>query len=756
MSASRSDLWKLLNEYSVEIPILQRDYAQGRETKRIKSIREKLLDAICTAVKEQREPLELDFVYGYSEDKKENGVFCPLDGQQRLTTLFLFYWYIAVYEDRLDDLVQKTLAKFTYEVRHSSREFCAQLVKYQPEHFDEPIKDNIQNQPWFFAAWQHDPTVRAMLTMLNAIQHHVAVFELKNVWPALVSDRPPMVFHLLPMEVLGQSDDLYIKMNSRGKELTNFEHFKARFSEFLKDKGKADQFNQSIDREWTDLFWGRYRCDDQTVDIAKKADAAFMRFFNYLSDMIAAGMEKELQLSEDGCVDEFSEYEQVYDEIDSIEQLFTALDLFADLYLKTPDFFNATFYSNPDDFVVDKTRLFITSSSVDLFKNCIEHYDATQRVNPFALGEQLLLYACLLHLRYQTSDFSIRIRKLRNLISNSEDTVRREYFPSLLKSVYQIIVNDNLRVDSRFSTSQIEQENRKTDFLLLNPQLRTSLYLLEDHYLLQGSTDILDLNADLDKYTRAFWEVFAGKRSRFEGISRALMTFGDYSQKPNSWSHRFGNRNESTWRELFTPSTKRKGFDKTKDILKGLLDDLCQTESSTAETVIEAYLEKHQTNPCMDKDFNYYYIKYEGFRERNEDGYYYWPDKSKPYEAIMMRRKTLGGFFWNPFLRHISDKVLSKSKPQLKANASIKEFPLGPPLILVKDLAEIRMKSYQAGYFFEAVNESGNALLESARHQGKMSDQFFRQIQQSVDGYDIEDRIPIGIDLVEWLLGDFI
>ena len=65
----------------ISIPIIQRDYAQGR--KDAASIRGKFLDEIFNRL-DNDENLFLDFIYGSIEDDK----FIPIDGQQRLTTLF--------------------------------------------------------------------------------------------------------------------------------------------------------------------------------------------------------------------------------------------------------------------------------------------------------------------------------------------------------------------------------------------------------------------------------------------------------------------------------------------------------------------------------------------------------------------------------------------------------------------------------------------------------------------------------------------
>lgn len=78
---------ELLSKFDkIEIPIIQRDYAQGRDGK--EELRNNFLEALYNAVTTNND-IELDFVYGDVIQK----VLRPLDGQQRLTTLFLLHWY---------------------------------------------------------------------------------------------------------------------------------------------------------------------------------------------------------------------------------------------------------------------------------------------------------------------------------------------------------------------------------------------------------------------------------------------------------------------------------------------------------------------------------------------------------------------------------------------------------------------------------------------------------------------------------------
>ena len=111
------------NIKKIIIPIIQRDYAQGRPGADIERIREKFLQALYDAV--TQEPIILDFIYG---DIDDNGVMTPLDGQQRLTTLFLLYWYAARKENIQDDDFN-FLKNFSYETRYSARNFCSKLIE---------------------------------------------------------------------------------------------------------------------------------------------------------------------------------------------------------------------------------------------------------------------------------------------------------------------------------------------------------------------------------------------------------------------------------------------------------------------------------------------------------------------------------------------------------------------------------------------------------------------------------------------------
>ena len=87
----------------ITIPRIQRAYAQGRSDAHAVKTRERFLSAIHNGL--INNGLTLDFIYG----NIQNGQLIPLDGQQRLTTLWLLHWYA----DKKESINDKRLARFS-------------------------------------------------------------------------------------------------------------------------------------------------------------------------------------------------------------------------------------------------------------------------------------------------------------------------------------------------------------------------------------------------------------------------------------------------------------------------------------------------------------------------------------------------------------------------------------------------------------------------------------------------------------------
>ena len=314
MKSGIYSFWQLLVGTKVVIPIIQRDYAQGRKDEKTTSIRRKFLVQLHDALSGTH-PADLDFVYGTINGQ---GEMLPLDGQQRLTTLWLLHWYVACKSGLLaekDSSVRDTLKKFTYETRTSSREFCERLCEMTVSNGKSPVSAFIQDQTWFYSAWKQDPTIQAMLRMLSGTGNKDGdgieqVFQgngdpssdsfFKECWEKLAdtaSEGCPIRFRFLPLgtDELPVADDLYIKMNARGKPLTDFENFKADLTGWMEthlDEGPADDFAEQLaeqlDNKWTDIFW-TYRSEDGRID------EIFLAFLNryFLNEYIVTNATAE-------------------------------------------------------------------------------------------------------------------------------------------------------------------------------------------------------------------------------------------------------------------------------------------------------------------------------------------------------------------------------------------------------------------------------------------------------------------------------
>jgi uncharacterized protein with ParB-like and HNH nuclease domain len=205
--------------------------------------------------------LVLDYIYG---SKDAANFFYPIDGQQRLTTLFLLHWYIAMKEGKMTEDLKKELSKFSYEIRDTAKEFCLSILDIS---FDVTnvtlIKNKIFDSANYYNAYNEDPTVQAMIVMLEKI--HESFKDEEGFFERLNN----ITFWVLSLEHFGLTDDLFVKMNARGKRLSRFDTFKSELEAAIDKKAKSDPANmkwaetvdnwkRNIDNDYLDSFWSDY------------------------------------------------------------------------------------------------------------------------------------------------------------------------------------------------------------------------------------------------------------------------------------------------------------------------------------------------------------------------------------------------------------------------------------------------------------------------------------------------------------------
>ena len=405
-----------LKEYkSVDIPLIQRDYVQGADVNHVK--RDEFLNVLLDALSEPEQVCGLDFIYGTQDPE---GNFLPLDGQQRLTTLFLLSWVIYYRAGRFELIPGLSLQ---YKTRRSSEKFCAKLRDHSwatTGSGKKALSDMLRDQSWFNDLWINDPSIQAMLQMLDKVDTLLKTRDVQMLADHL-HEHCNISFNVLRLEDYGLTDQLYIKMNARGKRLTPFENWKAKFIRFLETgyedriyahpygiarEGKgysySEYFKFSIEHEWTDLFWEKVFAAQIETNEYPVIDHCFMNFFIYLSRMIfftrclsnvAVEGDSEDQADEQNKKTnelfrgDFKQLDEIYKDERNLEFLFQAIDVFYRINCNggTKAYFERYFSTGR---LANKITLWDVKH-VDLFELCY------QKDSTFTVDKQLFLYGVI-------------------------------------------------------------------------------------------------------------------------------------------------------------------------------------------------------------------------------------------------------------------------------------------------------------------------------------------------------------------------
>ncbi|MEC5181258.1 DUF262 domain-containing protein [Arthrobacter sp. CG_A4] len=720
----------------VEIPLIQRDYAQGRETSTVNAIRHDFLDVLVAAIT-GGDPVDLDFVYGDIRD----GTLWPLDGQQRLTTLFLIHWYVAVRTKKLAEADR--WLKFTYATRPTAELFCRQIVKpshLPPTDFTVP-SDWITDQAWYLFAWRHDPTVQSMLVMLDAIHERLSVkgIDLDVIWRRLTDTVDPVVsFHFLPIDDMPSGEELYIKMNSRGKPLTEFENFKARFEGILAESLLPARFNEivhKLDGAWSDVLWP-YHGDDYIVDD---------EFLRYLEFIIEICEWREGGVSGGRLLDRA---ERVFSNKNPKAQsnltfLFHAFDTW--IGIDVDDVFTTHFARAGGTGLVDTDRaILFETRNVNLFEECCSRYgQVSGRPRLFSLSETLFLYAVLIHRQFETTDFQVRLRILRNLTDRS-DEIRENRMVDLVASVERLIRRGAIEDLKGFNPDRVADEQLKREFLDAHPNQKVVLNQLEDHPLLRGRVFAFDLNPEvLEGHARSFAAIT--RKEHWPALSAALLAKGNYGYPIGNRAYQYGSMKEAQelrWREVFTHYGRGKNGE-LPSCLGTLLDEVGISTTTPAETlsgVANAFSQQRRSQEYL--DWRYYVVSYADMREGDTGIYFgeHLPESGKwGYSMCMLRTNSLtgGARFRDPFLlaawreSGVSEAVRSlwfsgyESEPRwlrlTESDIGIRCVNLGFELD-ASPLDEQQAEKFQRVCEKYGATEGSLLPVEQARHGGELVD----------------------------------
>lgn len=457
----------------IEIPIIQRNYVQGNnETIRHHFVKY-LVDALI-----QQSPVELDFVYGAERQDSQlidncapnncasqvGKVFIPLDGQQRLTTLWLLHGYLLALEqmnntsDQLSPEEREAqcqlLARFVYETRQSAKDFCGYWLQEVTHRACSALVETpskyLRNCAWFDPEWEKEGTVTAMLGMLDEVAS-----KSKELQEVPFTRLEHIRFYYLSIDKFGLSNELYIRMNARGEQLTSFEHFKSSFYKVIQQHPKLPEIKRKMEYDWVDALW-QYRPKDTHV-----TDHPFMKCLKFVTEVLHSkgypkGTEDNIEIA--------------YKNLDAVTYLEHTLDCVEQL--------KGIQYDNLlKDYDAKKTLSFQEILSQMLT-------DGLKTVS-----QRILLYTAIAYLQHHNTidDIVPLLRVVRNLSTNAN---KEKNLTKIYKSLDDLVQVPNIyhylahlqESISGFSDTQLEEEKAKAQLRLARPEVNTLLDEIEDFF----------------------------------------------------------------------------------------------------------------------------------------------------------------------------------------------------------------------------------------------------------------------------------
>lgn len=698
---NKTNLLAFLTDKNVRIPQLQRDYVQGSD--KAKEIRDlficDLVETLSADTPEAKQKtLHLDFIYGStyeeapasglhphwkegelhfdtpnSDDNEPTKVFLPLDGQQRLTSLWLLHWMLCPETEA--DAAKKLLSHFSYATRSSSRRFCAALVAHIDDgELKQQLKINkaksaLMEAPWFLPAWQKDPTVNSMIEMLVAIGTRLGEVDTAPLWKRLQEGAITFTVIEIQSNEFRLTDELYIKMNNRGRLLTDWECYKAKAIECLgevvfteenaglweslqaneQEKTPADYFSFRVDGHWQDFFWHLSRGGESPLeDRVQRSDEMMRNFFTWWAEF------RYYHYNKGECSDKM----HVFKSAEEITLLFQVLNKLheigcphgesAESQDQEKKFLKTAFGVESKPAV--EVRLHFTGSEGnesrvgDLFRLLCE--------GKLERRHQVLVYYLLLRLvKYNEEATGANLRDFLRVVRNFLYGIREEnkkmaftsgielkelsryaeYLDEVLgeKEVYAGLSSKEVSEETSQNVSAFRHEVEKAKWICAHSAEKTALFRLEEHDLLRGFLRNLpwqdSSGINMPRLCEAFFEVFGSpwqketEKPSDKLVARALVACGFQGILNKGinhytwWAYCFGG-DEPHWRFVLTyhKDMHLKEHTGRQNLLSALqrLFKLYIEQSGTPEERLQAIIDNFLKQTENKKPPLYYLVKY--------------------------------------------------------------------------------------------------------------------------------------------------
>ena len=672
----------------IRIPRLQRDYVQGLDPRVIIPFVEALLG---------KADIHLNYIYG-PQPSPEMG-FEPVDGQQRLTTLWLLRLCLSkVAGCPFFDVL-------SYTAREYADDFCRCLMG---EKTTVPEALNPQKAPWYIKAWDKDSSVKAMIATIGVIRDRIPQRP-EDAAALLDNLKERIKYCLLP---LGDdiNEDIYIKMNRRGLPLTRFEILKS----WLDERADAE-WKQKMDGCWSEMAWNLIEKPSSEELMNLPGEGIFLTTDDLMLSVLycfvhiywakngsEAFLEKIIEEIKKYTQDDNKIEEEVKQKIADIRATLS-MDQDADIYSHVMGVL-----ANPKDkkrfdlYQLDKTPLF-TKESMEFIKVRMNRLasvyakigdsnvffgskEENQHIVDYLISEntyraKAILYAATVDFGEEHDDYCEWLRRTRNLLFNTEisldnfsqvcagiDQLQEYAHKVSLSSIFSAKDEEGkLKYPLRgFTQKQLQEEARKS---LLSEEASTEVKKLENHPFFVGRVNFLfDFAGDnstleaMRPYLHYMGLIF-GENSFAKGtgnpLRQAMLSFG--------W---FGYENGLNW-DFLNAKEKKQDFiydnkanedllraDGHNAVLRMVIDELYRTKGlniNDAEALRNALLEISESRYSLISadDSRYYWDFIESWDYMEQHQLRTERIEEKKYKMILLNKKRMNGKYINLLVRHL-------------------------------------------------------------------------------------------------------
>ena len=310
MRTGRHKVSELLNSTEIDqiiIPELQRDYVWTQKNvdrllaSILKKYKEKNAITINLKIESTEEEIpanvsnflleeyarlryntRVGFIYAYS-NREYAGKYFLIDGQQRMTTIFLFLLAAYVNKGDTDGFRNKYFKnsepKIDYKVRETAHDFLVDFIEFELTK-KQPTDSFSNSSKNFYEAYANDITAQRLLDNYSFIQEKLREEQITSYETLIDYIENYIEFNYFDTNISEQGERLYIYMNSRGEGLSTQEKLRPLIVSRIEDDKKIDV---GKDWEyWQDFFWnrnnrgGNYNADKGFQEFCKWATVLHM------------------------------------------------------------------------------------------------------------------------------------------------------------------------------------------------------------------------------------------------------------------------------------------------------------------------------------------------------------------------------------------------------------------------------------------------------------------------------------------------